>query len=98
MNNSVYQVNSLAWTITTCWYYEHAVIVNANKFIHIIHPELHRQFIEGMWRLAKQKLYYQSGTSCGLFASYLAEFQWQQAHKEHIFNNYLELLCSNYNI
>jgi len=31
--------------------------------------------IEGMWMQVKRKLHCQSGTSCGLFASYLAAFQ-----------------------
>jgi hypothetical protein len=49
------------------------------------------RLIEGLWKLAKRKLRYQSGTSRGLFASYLTAFQWRNCHKHNVFSNYLQL-------
>ena len=78
--------------------YQHEVIVHQQQFVDSVHADIHTETIEGLWMLVKQKLRYQAGTSRGLFASYLAEFQWCHAHKEHLFGKYLELLCNNYNI
>ena len=37
---------------------------------------------------AKRKFRYQSGTSRGLFASYMAVFQWRNSHKEKFLGCY----------
>jgi len=47
---------------------------------------------------AKLKLRYQSGTSNGLFLSYLSAFQCRFSHKEHVFGQFINLLSDNYNI
>lgn len=78
--------------------YTHEVVVHANEFVHTIHDEIHTETIEGLWMQAKRKLRYQGGTSRGLFASYLAAFQWRNSHKEHVFGSYLQLLSENYDI
>src|SRR6218665_3103909 len=49
------------------------------------HRDNHTQTIEGLWMQANRKLHYQSGTSNGLFRSYLSAFQWRFSHKEHVF-------------
>jgi len=51
--------------------YDHAVIVHAHEFVDSVDPDIHTETIEGLWMQAKRKLRYQSGTSSGLFASYL---------------------------
>src|SRR6218665_2622778 len=58
----------------------------------------HPDYIEGLWMEAKCKLCYQSGTSNGLFRSYLSAFQWRFSHKEHVFGQFINLLSDNYNI
>ena len=78
--------------------YQHAVIVHANEFVDPVHSEIHTETIEGLWMLAKRKLRYQSGTSRGLFASYLSAFQWRNSHKNNVFGNYMQLISANYNI
>jgi len=83
-NNNVGQLNN--------GIYQHEVIVHAQEFVDSIHAEIHTECIEGLWMQAKRKLRYKGGTSCGLFASYLAEFQWRNGHKQHVVGNYLELL------
>ena len=48
---------------------------------------------------AKRKLRYQSGTSNGLFRSYLSALQWRFSYKEqHVFGQLINLLSDNYNI
>jgi len=78
--------------------YDHAVIVHAHEFVDSVDPDIHTETIEGMWIQAKCKLCYQSGTSRGLFASYLVAFQWHNSHKQNVFGCYLQMLCTNYNI
>lgn len=78
--------------------YDHAVIVHAHEFVNREHPEIHTETIEGLWMHAKRKLRYQSGTSRGLFSSYLGAFQWRNCHKQNVFGSYLQMLCANYNI
>jgi len=73
------------------------VIVQQQQFVDSVHADIHMETIERLWMLVKRKLRYQAGTSRGLFASYLAEFQWHHEHKEHVFGKYLELLSNNYN-
>jgi len=77
--------------------YQHEVIVHQQQFVDSVHADIHTETIEGLRMLVKRKLRYQAGTSRGLFASYLAEFQWRHEHKEHVFGKYMELLCNNYN-
>ena len=78
--------------------YDHAVIVHAHEFVDSVHADIHTETIEGLWMQAKRKLRFQSGTSRGLFASYLGEFQWRNSHKQNVFGCYLQMLCVNYNI
>jgi len=65
--------------------YTHEIVVHAQNFIDPVHPEIHTETIEGLWMQAKRKLCYQSGTTRGLFPSYLSAFQWQKWHKLHVF-------------
>ena len=78
--------------------YTHEVVVHAKNFIDPVYSEINTQTIEGLWMQAKRKLRYQSGTSHGLFTSYLSAFQWRYSHKVHVFGQYLRLLSENYNI
>jgi len=78
--------------------YQHEVIVHAHAFVDAVHADIHTETVEGLWMQVKRKIRYQGGTSRGLFASYLSEFQWRNGHKQHVFGNYLELLSNNYNI
>ena len=77
--------------------YQHEVIVHQQQFVDSVHADIHTETIEGLWMLVKRKQRYQAGTSRGLFASDLAEFQWRHEHKEHVFGKYLEHLCNSYN-
>ena len=72
--------------------YDHAVIVHAREFVDSVDPDIHTETIEGLWMLAKRKLRYQSGTSRGLFASYLGAFLWRHSHKQNVFGCYLQML------
>jgi hypothetical protein len=78
--------------------YTHEVVVHAHNFVDPVHAEIHTETIEGLWMQVKRKLRYQSGTSHGLFPSYLSAFQWRNSHKLHVFGQYLGLLSDNYNI
>jgi transposase-like protein len=78
--------------------YDHAVIIHANEFVHSDDHNIHTESIEGLWMRAKRKLRYQCGTSRGLFASYLVEFQWRNMHKHNVFGCYLQMLSINYHI
>src|SRR6218665_666736 len=51
--------------------------------------------IEDLWMQAKRKLRYQSGTSNGLFRSYLSAFQRRFSHKEHVFGQFINLPSDN---
>jgi len=63
-----------------------------------VSPHADYNYIEGLWMQAKLKLRYQSGTSNGLYRSYLSAFQWRFSHKEHVFGQFINLLSDNYNI
>ena len=78
--------------------YDHAVIVHAHVFVDSLHPDIHTESIEGLWMQAKRKLRYQSGTSRGLFDSYLSESKWRNSHKQHVFGYYLQMPCASCNI
>lgn len=78
--------------------YNHLLVVHADNFVDPVHADIHTETIEGLWMQAKRKLRYQSGTSRGLFPSYLSAFQWRNSHKLHVFGQYLGLLSDNYNI
>lgn len=78
--------------------YTHEVVVHAENFVDPVDAEIHTETIEGLWMQVKRKLRYQSGTSRGLFPSYLSAFQWRYSHKVHVFGQYLRLLSDNYNI
>ena len=78
--------------------YDHAVIVHAREFVDSVDPDIHTETIEGLWMQAKRKLRYQSGTSRGLFASYLGAFLWRHSHQQNVFGCYLQMLCANYRI
>lgn len=78
--------------------YRHHVVVHEHAFVDPNDNSIHTQTIEGMWAHAKKKLRYQHGTSRGLFPSYLMEFAWRYAHKQHVFGDFMGLLCDNYDI
>ena len=72
--------------------YQHEVIVHQQQFVDSVHADIHTETIEGLWMLVKRKLCYQAGTSRGLFASYVAEFQWLHEHNEHVFGKWFGTL------
>jgi len=78
--------------------YQHEVIIHAEHFVDDIHPEINTQVVEGLSIQSKRKLRYQSGTSCALFSTYLAAFQWRYSHKTHVVGKFLKLLSDNYQI
>ena len=68
--------------------YQH---VTVNHSTHFVDPNtgVHTQKVEGLWSLVKRKYRRINGTSDKNFESYLSEFMWRRAHKEHTFMNVL---------
>jgi IS1 family transposase len=58
--------------------YYHDTVNHTLGFLNQQNPDIHTQTIEGLWRWAKRKIRYQSGTSRMLFPSYIAEFVWRK--------------------